>query len=113
MKKGLAIFPVVIAAMLLSGCASEAGQATLSKAEKDKIYLKTFKEEYPNSTSTDSQLLELAAASCDAFDKGASQADIVKVIRSKGGSAGVMIGYAVGVAVPIYCPEYQSKIKGS
>jgi outer membrane PBP1 activator LpoA protein len=112
MKKGLVVFPVLVAAMILSGCAGTSAQSALSKADKDKAYLKVFRDEYPNAASTDSQLLQLAAASCDAFDKGASQADIINVIREKGRSAGVEIGYAVGVAVPIYCPEYQSKIKG-
>lgn len=108
MNKGL-VFPVLIAATILSGCSE--GQATLSKAEKDKIYIETVRDEYPKSASSDSILLQLAEASCSAFDSGASQSDIVNVIRSNGRNAGVEIGFAVGVAVPIYCPEHNAKIK--
>lgn len=110
MNKAL-IFPVVIAATILSGCAG--GQATLSKAEKDKMYIETVRDEYPKLAGSDSLLLTLAEASCSAFDSGASQSDVVNVIRSSGGNAGVEIGFAVGVAVPLYCPEHQAKIKSN
>lgn len=107
MNKGL-VFPVLIAATILSGCSG--GQATLSKAEKDKIYIETVRDEYPNLVGSDSKLLQLAEASCAAFDSGASQSDVINVIRSNGGSVGVELGFAVGVAVPIYCPEHHAKI---
>jgi hypothetical protein len=109
MDKGF-VFLGVIAAMLLSGCSG--GQATLSKAEKDKIYLETVRDEYPKSAAVkdDRLMLQLAEASCSAFDSGASKADIIDSIRAHGGNAGVEIGYAVGVAVPIYCPEHDAKL---
>ena len=108
MNKGL-MFPVVIAATILSGCAG--GQSALSKAEKDKMYIETVRDEYPKLVGSDSLLLKLAEASCSAFDSGASQSDVVNVIRSSGGNVGVEIGFAVGAAVPLYCPEHQDKTR--
>lgn len=110
MNRGL-IFPVVIAAVLLSGCSG--GQAALSKAEKDKTYIETVRDKYPSSVVSDSLLLQLAEATCGAFDSGASQSDVVNVIRSSGRDSGVEIGFAVGAAVPIYCPQHLDKINNS
>lgn len=104
---------VTITMLMISACSGGQQQATLSKAEKDKIYIETVRDKYPTSAATgsDSLLLQLADGSCSAFESGASKADIVDIIRSKGSKAGEEIGFAVGVAVSIYCPEYSSQLK--
>lgn len=108
MNRGL-IFPAVIAAVILSGC-SGGQQASLSKPEKDKLYIETVRDKYPKLVTTDKMLLELAAATCSAFDSGASKSDVINVILLKGRTVKEEMGFAVGAAVPIYCPEHQSKI---
>lgn len=134
--KRIMILMTALLASLLIGCSAETGspEVALPVAEKvavssptstsptttkapaitkapaktmDDLFLETIHEEGIFVNLTD-QAIELAEATCDTFDAGASLRQVLNVAKENmpSGDAAFFIGASIGA----YCPEYKYMI---
>lgn len=127
MNKIVSASAALILAVSLAACSSGESSApaepaptvtvtaepTATPQTEDEAFLSVIREQRPTLDGiSDSQLLELAGASCDAFDAGASVEQVFDAILASSDNADTQEGMAftVGAAVGIYCPEYTDLI---
>lgn len=101
----------------LTGCggigntANETSNATQNApVDKEALFLQVVHENAPASNSvTDSKLIELAHAYCDALDAGVTVEDIA-LSAYQSGVPSKLAGAVLGAGVVAYCPEHEHLI---
>jgi hypothetical protein len=75
---------------------------------KDALYLSTVRDKYPEAEAiTDTTLIGLSKSACKVLASGGTGEDLIGVL-SEGTTPerGLILSYAVGAGVVIYCPQY-------
>jgi PBP1b-binding outer membrane lipoprotein LpoB len=87
-------------ALLLAGCSAPA-------IDKDAVYLKLVHEK-TSSTSSDSDLVDMAKGACEQLESGSSMKDLENAVAATEltQTSKIELARIVGFGVGVYCPEF-------
>ena len=87
---------------------------TKTATQQDKVdaLVRVMQSKYPGSSR--SQILDVAQTACDTLDEyGSVSSTFINIIADDSIDADMAgdMSYAIGVAVPVLCPEYQAELE--
>lgn len=82
--------------------------ATHRQQLSDSQFADLVRESYPNSTSSDKQIVDLAKAACNAFERGATKQKVIEVIVGTASTTAEVeeFGFIIGAGEVVYCPNH-------
>ena len=88
--------------------------AQSSLSDKETLYLESVASEFPNVVNSLGKnfVLNFGYSSCEDIDKGMTLDDLFNMTKSSGADPGA-VGYMVGEAIRIFCPDNQWFLDGA
>jgi hypothetical protein len=114
------------AAAVLAGCGDEGGAAPAAtttaapttsappsdREAADAVFTDFVTDQGLTSHGSVEDLIALALAVCDAYDRGVAVADVVASLEDSG-FTGYEAGQVIGAATATYCPEHEDAASGT